>query len=86
MRVLLPLTLLAELCACADEPTKDATPTEPAWLAERPENAHAYAEDTLARFRKLVEGRSWRERVDSSRLTLRCGRKTHRLHLFYGGS
>ncbi len=57
MRPLMVLTLAAALCsACADEPASDATPAEPAWLADRPENAMAYADETLARFRGLVEG------------------------------
>ena len=34
---------------------------EPTWLTKRPENAHAYADETLARFRELVDSQVWRE-------------------------
>jgi formylglycine-generating enzyme required for sulfatase activity len=62
MRPLVLLAILVAFCAaCADEPAPDATPTEPAWLTTRPENAHPYADGTLARFRKLVEGDGWRD-------------------------
>ena len=41
--------------------SKDAPQGKPTWLTQRPENAHAYADATLASFRKLVEGDGWRE-------------------------
>jgi formylglycine-generating enzyme required for sulfatase activity len=34
---------------------------EASWLTNRPANAHAYADETLARFGKLVEGDDWRD-------------------------
>jgi formylglycine-generating enzyme required for sulfatase activity len=63
MRTLQLFALLAALCAaCADEPAQDdATPAGPAWLTARPENAHPYADETLARFGKLVESDDWRD-------------------------
>jgi formylglycine-generating enzyme required for sulfatase activity len=74
MRALTLLALLALLAAllaaCADEPEPDATPTEPAWLTDRPENAHGYADETLARFRKLVEGDGWRNAAWNAQGTL----------------
>jgi hypothetical protein len=33
----------------------------PSWLSERPESAYPYAEETLARFRRLVDGEGWRD-------------------------
>jgi formylglycine-generating enzyme required for sulfatase activity len=61
MRTHMLLSLAVALCAaCADEPAQDvATSAEPAWLADRPENAHPYADETLARFGKLVDGEGW---------------------------
>jgi formylglycine-generating enzyme required for sulfatase activity len=71
MRSLLLLAMLAALCAsCADEPAQDATPAEPAWFSSRPENAHAYSDKTLARFRKLVEGEAWRDAAWNAQGTL----------------
>jgi formylglycine-generating enzyme required for sulfatase activity len=60
MRTLILFALLAALCvACADEPAQEATPSEPTWLTDRPENAHPYADETLMRFAKLVESDGW---------------------------
>jgi formylglycine-generating enzyme required for sulfatase activity len=65
------LALAMALCAaCADEPAPEATPTGPAWLTQRPENAHAYADETLARFRMLVEGEGWRDPAWNAQGTL----------------
>jgi formylglycine-generating enzyme required for sulfatase activity len=66
------LALAMALCAaCSDEPAPhDATPTGPAWLTDRPENAHAYADETLARFRTLVEGEGWRDPAWNAQGTL----------------
>jgi formylglycine-generating enzyme required for sulfatase activity len=63
MRTLIVFALLTATCAaCADGPApSDPTPAGPKWLTARPENAHPYADDTLARFRKLVEGNGWRD-------------------------
>jgi formylglycine-generating enzyme required for sulfatase activity len=56
------LALLVVLCAaCADEPSQDDASSQPTWLTQRPENAHAYADETLARFGRLVEGEGWRD-------------------------
>ncbi len=65
MRTLLLLALAVGIGgACSDEPApKDAQPAGPTWLTARPENAMAYADGTLARFRRLVEGEGWRGAV-----------------------
>jgi formylglycine-generating enzyme required for sulfatase activity len=71
MRTLMLLALAAALCAaCADEPAQDATPAEPRWLTARPENAHPYADVTLARFRRLVDGDSWSDAAWNAQGTL----------------
>jgi hypothetical protein len=71
MRTLVIIALLAALCAaCADEPAKDATPAGPTWLTDRPENAHPYAAETLARFEMLVEGDDWRDAAWNAQGTL----------------
>jgi formylglycine-generating enzyme required for sulfatase activity len=62
MRPLLLLAAIVIVCAaCADEPAPDATPAGPMWLTDRPENAHPYSDETLARFAKLVGSDGWRE-------------------------
>jgi formylglycine-generating enzyme required for sulfatase activity len=71
MRTLTLLALAVALgAACSDEPALDATPTEPTWLTDRPENAHPYADETLARFGKLVEGGGWRDTAWNEQGTL----------------
>jgi formylglycine-generating enzyme required for sulfatase activity len=70
------IALATLLCAaCADEPTPDATPTRPTWLTDRPENAHAYADETLARFTNLVEGEGWRGAAWNAQGTLEAVHK-----------
>jgi formylglycine-generating enzyme required for sulfatase activity len=71
MRTLVIISLLAALCAaCADEPAQDATPAEPTWLNDCPENTHPYANATLTRFRKLVEGVGWGDAAWNAQGTL----------------
>jgi formylglycine-generating enzyme required for sulfatase activity len=72
MRTLMLLALAVALfAACADEPAQDdATFTDPAWLTDRPENAHPYADDTLARFSRLVESDGWRDAAWNAQGTL----------------
>ena len=72
MRTLLLLaTIVLVGAACSDEPGQDATtPTGPAWLTQRPENAMAYADATLARFGRLVEGDGWRDPAWNAQGTL----------------
>jgi formylglycine-generating enzyme required for sulfatase activity len=74
MRTLTLFSLLAAICAaCANESAPDdATPAEPTWLADRPGNAYAYADETLARFRKLVEGGGWRDAAWNEHGTLKA--------------
>jgi formylglycine-generating enzyme required for sulfatase activity len=76
MRTLTLLALLAALiAACADEPAQDATSAEPAWLTDRPANAHPYPDETLARFRRLVEGAGWRDAAWNAQGTLEAVRE-----------
>jgi len=71
MRSILLLALAAVLIsACADEPAQDATPAGPTWITQHPENAHPYADKTLARFGKLVEGDGWRDPAWNEQRTL----------------
>jgi formylglycine-generating enzyme required for sulfatase activity len=71
MRMLVLLALAVALCAsCADEPAPDTTPAGPAWLTHRPKNAHPYADETLARFGKLVESDGWRDAAWNAQGTL----------------
>jgi formylglycine-generating enzyme required for sulfatase activity len=71
MRSTILLVILAALfAACADEPAQDATTAGPTWLTDRPENAHPYADETLARFAKLVEGDGWRDAAWNAQGTL----------------
>jgi formylglycine-generating enzyme required for sulfatase activity len=72
MRTSIILALIVTLCtACADEPARDdATPATPMWLTDRPENAHAYADETLARFGRLVEGDGFRDAAWNAQGTL----------------
>ena len=63
MRTLLLLFVAVAIgTACSDDSEPEtASPAGPAWLAQPPENAYPYADETLARFRKLVEGDGWRD-------------------------
>jgi formylglycine-generating enzyme required for sulfatase activity len=71
VRTLMLLAMAVGICAaCSDEPAPDTAPTAPMWLTDRPENAHAYAEDTLARFQRLVEGDGWRDAAWNAQRTL----------------
>jgi formylglycine-generating enzyme required for sulfatase activity len=71
MRTLILLALAVALCAaCADEPAQDATPAERVWLTDRPESAHPYSDETLARLRKLVEGDGWGDAAWNAQGTL----------------
>ncbi len=84
LRSLTVLALLAMTAvlfvACSDEPVPDSTPAEPAqrdttqpgptWLTSRPDNAYAYAAETLVRFRKLVDGDTWRDAAWNAQGTL----------------
>jgi formylglycine-generating enzyme required for sulfatase activity len=71
MRPTILLALAVALCAaCSDEPPQDATPAEPTWLTDRPESAHDYADETLARFGKLVVGDVWRDAAWNAQGTL----------------
>jgi len=62
-----PLLLLALAVltgpACSGEPQSESAasaPTERIELPARPENTHAYAAETLSRFRDLIQGEDWR--------------------------
>jgi formylglycine-generating enzyme required for sulfatase activity len=72
MRPTLLLALaVAQCAACANESAPSGvTPAGSAWLSDRPENAHPYADDTLARFVGLVAEEGWRDPTWSAHGTL----------------
>ncbi len=72
MRIVLLLALVVLLgAACSDDPAPEATPpADLAWLTQRPENAHPYADETVAWFGNLVRGAGWRDAAWNVRGTL----------------